>query len=295
MTRKKPIRTDQRESVRIPFFRCIRGLLPLFLLLLSAACADNSKLLLENAENAWAAGDRAVSIALFEDFLRRYPDNPLAWRAHYGLGNAYYLSAVPAERNLKKAEAEYQDILSKSPQASVASEVWKRIADIKAERGERFEAIAEYENLLLRFPNLTGHRRIRLTIANLYHDLGNLSQAETEYQKVADGSSYDELCESAFLRVASINQMRSRFEKAIPALNAVIANSKNQDVVHQSKLGLSDCLAKLGRYQEAGATLRSIGDPRPGERKLIRARLDALAKEEHSKPKMGEVDWRVRR
>lgn len=293
MTRKRLIKTDRKESVKIPFFRVIRGLL--FLASLLASCTNNSKLLLENAENAWAAGDRASAITFFEDFLQRYPNDPLAWRAHYGLGNAYYLSTVPAERDLKKAEEQYRKILTDAPQADVAPIVWRRVADIKAEEDERFEAISEYENLLLHYPHLPERRRIRLTIANLYHDIGNLSQAETEYQKVVSNSQYDEISESSLLRIAAINQMRDRFEKAVPALQELIANSKNDDVVHQSKIGLSDCLAKLARFQEAAAILQSIEDPRPGERKLIKTRLDSLAREEHSKPHMRDVDWRKHR
>ena len=123
--------------------------------------------------------------------------------------------------------------------------------------GRSYEAIAEYENLNPQDAN--ERRRIRLRIADLYFAQRNYSQALTEYEKVVEKVSYDELSEQAYLREASVFHIeRNQYQQAIPIYQRLISDSSDVEVRRRAIYGLADCYGGLYQFDEAIKTLRTI-------------------------------------
>jgi tetratricopeptide (TPR) repeat protein len=175
--------------------------------------------------------------------------------ARFQLANIYYFKL----RRYDQARDQYNAFLEKNPSHPNSQLARERLAEVLGEMGRSYEAIAEYENLS---PQDSGERRrIRLRIADLYFAQRNYSQALTEYEKVIEQVSYDELSEQAYLREASIYHIeRSQYQQALPVYQKLAAMSGDPKVRTRAMYGLAECHAGLYQFDEAIKTLRAIKD-----------------------------------
>ena len=209
---------------------------------LIAACKRDATGTLERATAAWDAGD--------------YPQAADALTARFKLANIYDLNL----RRYDQARAHYQEFLRQDGTHAEAAVARERLAEVLAELGRIYEAVAEYEKL--NPPDVNERRRVRLKIAALYYDQKDFSQALTEYQKVIDGAEYDEMSEQAYLRQASVYAARNQYQPALDAYQKLAANSGDARVQTRAQYGLADCYAGLAQYDEAVKALRAIKDER---------------------------------
>jgi tetratricopeptide (TPR) repeat protein len=223
------------------------------LLLGSAACKRTNEQSLRAAARAWDSGDYETAAKEYEEYLKRSPAGAESLEARFQLANIYYLNL----HSYDQARAQYKELLSLDPSSPNAYVARQRLAEVLAELGRSYEAIAEYENL-----NPQGaveQRTIRLRIADLYFDQKNYSQALTEYAKVTEGSSYDELSEQAFLREASIYHIaRGQYQQALPVYQKIASESNDPEVHRRALYAISDCYASLFHFDDAIKTLREI-------------------------------------
>ena len=235
-------------------------LLLVFSVALSAAslvaCKRDATGTLERATAAWDAGDYAQAAEAYEKFLYQYPTGEPSLAARFKLANVYYLNL----HRYDQARVHYQEFLRQDGAHAEAAVARERLAEVLAELGRTYEAVAEYESLSP--PDPGERRRIRLKIAGLYFDQKDFSQALTEYQKVIDAAEYDELSEQAYLRQASIYMTRGQYQPALDAYQKLAANSAAAQVQTRAQYGLADCYAGLSQYDEAIKALRAIKDER---------------------------------
>ena len=151
----------------LPFALCPFPL-PLFLLTLSlafaAACKHGATGDLERAASAWDAGDYAQAAEGYEHYLYQYPTGEASLAARLKLANIYYLNL----RRYEQAREQYQEFLRQDGVHAEAALARERLAEVLAELGRTYEAIAEYENL--NPADLNERRRVRLKIADVYDD-----------------------------------------------------------------------------------------------------------------------------
>lgn len=242
-------------------------------LLFAAACRRTSDEALAQASEAWDSGDYELASEEYENYLRENPSGDKALEARFQLANVYYLNLGRYDQ----ARAHYREFLSMSPSHADAPVARERLAEVLAELGRSYEAIAEYENI--NSQDAAERRRIRLRIADLYSDQKNYNQALTEYEKVIEAGAYDELTEQAYLREAAIYHIaRGQFQMALPVYRKLAAASDDPEVQRRALYGMADCFAGLYQFDDAIKTLRQIKDE--SEQAYITRRI---AEMEHSK------------
>jgi tetratricopeptide (TPR) repeat protein len=222
----------------------------------AAACRRDATGTLDQATAAWEAGDYAQAADTYERYLYQHPTGDPSLTARFKLANIYYLNL----HRYEQARAHYQEFLRQDAAHAEAATARERLAEVLAELGRIYEAVSEYENL--NPPDPGERRRIRLKIAGLYFDQKDFSQALTEYQKVIDGSEYDDLSEQAYSRQASIYATRNQYQPALEVYQKLAANSHDAQVQTRAQFGLADCYANLSQYDEAIKALRAIKDER---------------------------------
>jgi tetratricopeptide (TPR) repeat protein len=223
------------------------------MLVLASACRRDAEQSLTRAVEAWGSGDYKLAVEEYERYLYQRPTGDKAPEARFQLANIYYFKL----QRYDQARVNYVAFIEQNPSNANTPLARERLAEVLAEMGRSFEAIAEYENLN---PQDGGERRrIRLRIADLYFAQRNYSQALTEYEKVIERVPYDELSEQAYLREASVYHIaRSQYLQALPVYDKLTSMSADPKVRLRATYGTAECYAGLYRFDEAIKTLRTI-------------------------------------
>ncbi len=209
---------------------------------------------LRRAAEAWDAGDYETAAEEYEDFLRAESSGEQSMEARFQLANIYYLNLSRYDQAL----AHYREFLNEDASHPMAATARERMAEVLAETGRSYEAVAEFEKLNPQ--DEEERRRIRLRIADLYFDHRNYSQALTEYEKVTTGE-YDEMSERAYLREASIYHIaREQYQQALPIYQKLASQSADVETRQRAVYGMADCYAGLFQFNEAIEALRQVAD-----------------------------------
>jgi tetratricopeptide (TPR) repeat protein len=224
-------------------------------MVLADACHRDADQTLARAVEAWDSGDYKSSAEEYERYLYQRPTGEKAADARFQLANIYYFKL----RRYDQARAGYVTFLEQNPSHPNAQLARERLAEVLAEMGRSYDAIAEYENLNPQ--DSAERRRIRLRIADLYFAQRNYSQALTEYEKVIEKAPYDELSEQAYLREASVYHLeRGQYQQALPVYQKLASMTSDGKVRIRAAYGLADCYAGLYQFDDAIRTLRAIKD-----------------------------------
>ncbi len=89
----------------------------------------------------------AEAAAAFREFLKKYPQAPLAANARYWLGEAYYVSQKNAE-----AKAAFQALLDQHPDSAKVPGALYKIGRILAAEGDTEGARKTFKQLIARYP-----------------------------------------------------------------------------------------------------------------------------------------------
>jgi len=262
-----------RASRRLSLFALLLPVVLVPALIFGAsACRRTGQHASNRAVEAWDSGDYEQAAEEYEEHLKSNPTGEKSLEARLQLANIYYLNLHQHDR----AIAHYKEFLDQdasSPNAHVARE---RLAELLAEMGRSYEAIAEYENLNPH--EAKERRRVRLKIADLYYEQKNYSQALTEYARVTDGTVYDDLSEQAYQREASIYHIsRGQYQQALDSYEKLISSTGDPEVRLRATFGLADCYAGLYQFDQAIKILREVTDE--GEQKYISRRIDELERQ----------------
>lgn len=219
----------------------------------AVGCRRDAEQSLTRAVEAWDSGNYKLAVEEYERYLYQRPTGDKAPEARFQLANIYYFKL----QRYDQARVNYVAFIEQNPSNANAPLARERLAEVLAEMGRSFEAIAEYENLN---PQDAGERRrIRLRIADLYFAQRNYSQALTEYEKVIERVPYDELSEQAYLREASVYHIeRSQYLQALPVYDKLTSMSADPKVRLRAAYGTAECYAGLYGFDEAIKTLRAI-------------------------------------
>jgi predicted negative regulator of RcsB-dependent stress response len=261
-------------------------------LILCSGCRSKLRTPVDQAEDAWLAGDCQKAASEYESYLQKNPRTSGTDKVHFALGNVYCLCKQVEQRDLAKAQEQYKLAAEQTGDNVLAVTARQRVAEIYVDMNRKSDAIAEYENLLQRYPDTAQKRSIRLAIANLYNDLNNYSQAETEYEKVTTAVSYDQLSEAAYIRVSNIDLLRERYDRAIPVLEKIVTNTNDPHIQAQARFSLSEIYVKQFQYDEALEQLKLIKNPSPAEAEFIKKRTDQIQRDrkKHTSTPT-DMDW----
>jgi tetratricopeptide (TPR) repeat protein len=233
----------------------VLALLSGLIIVVASACHRDAEQSLTRAVEAWDSGNYKTAAEEYERYLYQRPTGDKAPEARFQLANIYYFKL----QRYDQARANYSAFIEQNPSNANAQLARERLAEVLAEMGRSYEAIAEYENL--NPPDASERRRIRLRIADLYFAQRNYSQALTEYDKVIEKAPYDELSEQAYLREASVYHLeRSHYQQALPIYEKLASMTADPKVRLRAAYARAECYAGLYQFDEAIKTLRSIKD-----------------------------------
>jgi len=241
--------------------------------LVAGACRHSGESVLRRAADAWENGNYEQSASLYEEYLAHSQDGESSRSARFRLANIYFANLHRYDR----AAGHYREFLNQASPGDVEVRVVReRLAESLSELGRFYEAIAEYESI----PHQDdGERRqIRLRIADIYFDQRNYSQALTEYGKITDEPTYDQISENAYLREASIYQLeRRQYQQALPIYQKLSTETGDSRVRRRALYNIAECHAGLFQFDEAIRTLREIKDQ--SEQSYVARRIAELEKE----------------
>jgi len=112
------------------------------------------------ASNLFRRNDFASAIDRFREFIKDYPQSPLASNAQYWIGISY-----ANLKDYRNALAAQEQVVAKHPQSAKAPDALLAIAAIQAEQGDAPSARNTLEDIIARFPasDAAGKARTRLT------------------------------------------------------------------------------------------------------------------------------------
>ena len=102
----------------------------------------------EAALNQFKAGNYPAAITAFKDFIRVYPDNPLAPSAQYWIGNAYF-----STRDYKAAIAQQQKLIVAYPKSPKIPDALLNISSAQLELGDLAAARKTLQELVTKYPD----------------------------------------------------------------------------------------------------------------------------------------------
>jgi tol-pal system protein YbgF len=117
----------------------------------ATASDASSKQLYETAYGLLLQQDYAAAEAAFDEFLRRYPGDPLAGNAQYWLGETFYVRG-----NFKSAAGAFLRGYQSYGRSSKAPDSLLKLAMSLDRLGQRDAACSSYGELSVKFPNAPG-------------------------------------------------------------------------------------------------------------------------------------------
>lgn len=125
--------------------------------MLPASANDaSSKQAYESAYGYLLQQDFAAAEGAFDDFLKRYPSDPLAGNAQYWLGETFF-----ARGQFKPAAAAFLKVSQSYPRSAKAPDSLLKLAMSLDKLGAKDAACASYADLNAKFPNAPGHVKNR--------------------------------------------------------------------------------------------------------------------------------------
>ncbi len=123
----------------------------------AASASDaSSKQAYESAYGYLLQQDFAAAEGAFDDFLKRYPSDPLAGNAQYWLGETFF-----ARGQFKPAAAAFLKVSQSYPRSAKAPDSLLKLAMSLDKLGAKDAACASYADLNAKFPNAPGHVKNR--------------------------------------------------------------------------------------------------------------------------------------
>ena len=123
----------------------------------SAGASDaSSKQAYESAYGYLLQQDFSAAETAFDDFLKRYPTDPLAGNAQYWLGETFF-----ARGQFKPAAAAFLKVSQTYARSAKAPDSLLKLAMSLDKLGAKDAACASYADLSAKFPNAPGHVKIR--------------------------------------------------------------------------------------------------------------------------------------
>jgi tol-pal system protein YbgF len=107
----------------------------------------DKKEFLDLANQKQKDGDVALARQLYNEFLQKWPKDPLAGAAHFGLGESYY-----DEQKCREALFEYGKVIQEFPKSGTAPVAYLHSGDCFGKLGMSKESKLSYEEVVKSYP-----------------------------------------------------------------------------------------------------------------------------------------------
>jgi len=229
------------------------ALFTLLILVIAVACNSSAREMLDRAAARWREGNYDDAIRLNTLLHQRDPHGKYAATALMNIANMYYLNL----RQLDRAIETYQKIVEDLPETPEALQAREKLAEIYAnEMGDFTQAIFEYEKLL-ESPNLENRAETRFQMACAYFKINDFDRALREFRRILDQGISGHLVDQVNLKIASIYQIRKRYEDALEPLQATSV-SPCLECRQRAILSLTDTYESLFDFERAIESIKRL-------------------------------------
>lgn len=175
--------------------------------------AENAQaeFMLTEATVSYMQGDLSRAEEGFKELTRRYPGDYAGVKAHYYLGNVYYMSEQP---KLEEAKREFATFLKKAPNDPVLSPAAQvGIANCEEQAGNSAAAAAAYEVAARKWPKSALAFEALMAAGRCYRNAGQLDHAEKAYRRLLDLDKLEPSGRADDVRIelAHVQALKNRF------------------------------------------------------------------------------------
>jgi tetratricopeptide (TPR) repeat protein len=252
--------------------------------LLLTACSSDSSRLIDRAEARWREGKYDEAIRLNRLAHDRDKQGRYAPEALLKVGDIYYLNL----RRINDAVETYKQLLNEFPGKPEEYKARERLANIyENEMGDLTQAIYEYDKIL-EATSLDNRTEIQFQRANAYFKKQDFDRALRELRRMEEAGVDGHLAHQIYLKIGNIYQIRKRFEDAIAYFKKV-TESPCPECRRQSILNLSESYEALYDFKNAIEAIHML-DQTPEDALLVqRESRRLMEKERHLNS--GDLKW----
>jgi tetratricopeptide (TPR) repeat protein len=220
------------------------------LLALFAACNSDSQQLLDRAEARWREGNYEDAIRLNTLLYERDPQGKYAGQALLKIGDIYYLNL----RREKDAIDAYKRLVNELPGRREEYDAHRQLAAIyENEIGDLTQAIGEYDKLL-EAKDLDNRAEMQFRRAGAYFKMQWYDTAWRELRRIEESGVSGHLADQVYLKLGNIDQIKKQYGDALPYFQRV-ANSPCPECRRRAILNLAETYEALFDFDEAIGTL----------------------------------------
>jgi outer membrane protein assembly factor BamD (BamD/ComL family) len=253
-------------------------------LLLAAACSSDIRQMRDQAEARWREGKYEDAARLNQLLYDRDARGRFAAPALLDLGTIYYLNL----RQLDRAIATFQKIIVEFPHGREARRAREQLAEIyRNEIGDLTQAIHEYEKLL-ESDAIDNRSEIQFRMADTFFKLNDFDRALRELRRIEDGGVSGHLADQVRLKIGSIYQIRKRYEDAAAVFDKA-SGSPCIECRRRAVFNLAETYELMFDYERAIATIQKL-DRTPEDEARIAREVARLA-DKQQRVNATPVEW----
>jgi tetratricopeptide (TPR) repeat protein len=220
---------------------------------LLAACNSDSQQLLDRAEARWREGNYEDAIRLNTLLYQRDPQGKCAAQALLRIGDIYYLNL----RQVKDAVEAYKRLVSELPGRPEEYRARQQLAAIyENEIGDLTQAINEYDKIL-EAKDLDNRAEIQFRRANAYFKLQQYDTAWRELRRIEEAGVTGHLADQVYLKLGNIDQVKHQYGDAVAYFQRV-AEAPCLECRRRALLNLAETYEALYDFDEAISTLGKL-------------------------------------
>ncbi len=242
------------------------------LVLLTSCGPGEAARLYKTGEEEWQAGRYEQAVDAFARLTEAHPKDALADDALLALGDIHYLFL----NRYQDALVFYVDLIERHPGSPLRSDARMKMAAIyRGKKDDRERAILEYQKVLNEKAPPETAAQAQFAIAECFSQVGNFSQAATEFEIFLSGFPESELADKARLGLAHCEYAQGQCPKAIEHYRRIEQGRAPAEVVVEARFGIASCYEESGLLGEARAAFTVLLDTHPN-RPLIEERLQRI-------------------
>ncbi len=254
-----------------------------------AGCNADEKQLLGRAEARWREGNYDDALRLYTLLYERDHQGAHAGQALLRIGDIYYLNL----RRMRDAIRSYEKLVDEfpgHPEEYVAREQLAKI--FENEIGDLSAAILQYDRVLEN-KSLDNRAEILYLRANAYFKKEEFTRSLRQLRQLEESGVSGHLGHQVELKIGAIYQIQRKYEEALPYFRKV-ADAPCPECRRQAILDLTETYEALYDFNRAIETVKRL-DPDPQNQALIDRevqRLENLRRKTDSGP---VLSWRSHR
>jgi len=204
------------------------------------------------AEALLQAGRNEQAEARFRQYLKRQAEGKFARPALFRAGEAAYLSGKTdvAWKDLRTFREQY-------PDDPLNAYILPYLGDIAMGRSNPKAAASYFRAALEQFPKDHLQDDCQFGLARALEKLGQIDEAAKLYRHIA-GNRGSQLADDAYFHLAVLQFAQRRYDAALASFDALQREFVDSRWQPKTQLGRSWALIKLGRFDEAEQSLRTI-------------------------------------